>query len=86
MNIFFVYLLLSNKDKKTYLGSTDNLERRVTEHNNGKTSSTRNRRPLKLIYKEEFTTLVEARNREKYLKTRKGRKELKLIFNRLKIK
>ena len=86
MNIFFVYLLLSNKDKKTYLGSTDNLERRVTEHNTGKTSSTRNRRPLKLIYKEEFATLIEARNREKYLKTRKGRRELKLIFNRLKIK
>jgi len=86
MNKFFVYLLLSNKDKKTYLGSTDNLERRIIEHNNGKTPSTRNRRPLELIYKEDFDTLVEARDREKYLKTRKGRKELKDIFNRLKIK
>ena len=86
MNKFFVYLLLSNKDKKTYLGSTDNLERRIIEHNNGKTPSTRNRRPLELIYKEDFDTLVEARDREKYLKTRKGRKELRDIFNRLKIK
>lgn len=82
----YVYLLLSKKDNKTYLGSTDNINRRIDEHNKGKTLSTKNRRPLILIYTEEFETLIEARNREKYLKSRKGRKELKLIFDRLKIK
>ena len=81
----FVYLLLSKKDHKTYVGSTNDVERRITEHNNGKTPSTRNRRPLKLIYTEEFDTLLEARNREKYLKSRKGRKELKMIFEIMKI-
>ena len=81
----FVYLLFSEKDHKTYVGSTDNIERRIVEHNNGKNFSTRNRRPLKLIYKEEFNTLLEARSREKYLKTRKGRKELKAIFEKLNI-
>jgi putative endonuclease len=86
MNKFFVYLLLSDKDKRTYIGSTDNLERRFAEHNNGKTPSTKNRRPLKLIYKEEFETLPDARAREKYLKTRKGRSELKLIFDKLEAK
>ena len=81
----FVYLLFSEKDHRTYVGSSDNLERRIVEHNNGKTASTRNRRPLKLIYKEEFETLIESRTREKYLKTRKGRRELKEIFKKINI-
>jgi putative endonuclease len=78
-----VYLLLSQKDKKSYLGSTDNLEKRLDEHNSGKCKSTKNRRPLRLIYKEEFDNLQEARTREKYLKSRKGRSELKYIFKNL---
>jgi len=83
MNKYYVYLLLSEKDKKTYLESTNDLERRIKEHNNGKTPSTRNRRPLKLIYEEYFDTLSEARNREKFLKSRQGRKELKTIFKNI---
>lgn len=85
MNNFFVYLLLSKKDKRTYIGSTDNLDRRLAEHNSGKTLSTKNRRPLILIYKEEFETLLGARARERYLKTRRGRNELKEIFKKLTI-
>jgi putative endonuclease len=79
----YVYLLLSEKDLKTYLGSTDNLERRLHEHNRGKSLTTKNRRPLKLIYTEKFNSLLEARYREKYLKSRGGRKELKIIFEKL---
>jgi len=78
-----VYLLLSEKDEKTYLGSTDNLERRLDEHNNGKSIATKNRRPLKLIYTEEFETLSGARYREHFLKSRRGRKELKNIFEKI---
>ena len=85
MKKFFVYLLLSLKDNKTYLGSTDNLSKRIKEHNEGKSRSTKYRRPLKLIYKEEFDTLEEARIREKYLKTRQGRNELKKILEKLNI-
>lgn len=79
----FVYLLLSEKDEKTYLGSTNHLQRRLTEHNAGKCKSTKHRKPLKLIYKEEYKELSEARKREKYLKTRKGRKGLQIIFDNL---
>ena len=86
MKKFFVYLLLSIRDSRTYLGSTDSLERRVKEHNQGRSKSTKNRRPLKLIYFEEYDTLEKARAREKYLKTRSGRRELKKIFEKLKIK
>jgi len=83
MSKYFVYLLLSLTDNRTYLGSTSDLKRRLREHNEGKNISTRNRRPFKLIYAEEYETLDEARKREKYLKTRSGRRELKKIFNDL---
>lgn len=83
--MFHVYILISKKDKKTYLGSTNNLKRRISKHNKGKTSSTKNRRPLELIYKEELDLLSKARKREKYLKSRKGRRELKEIFKKLDI-
>jgi putative endonuclease len=80
----FVYILLSNKDYRSYVGSTDDLEKRLIEHNQGKCKSTKYRRPLKLIYQEEFNSLAEARLREKFLKTRKGREELKEIFEKIK--
>jgi putative endonuclease len=80
-----IYLLLSLKDKRTYLGSTDNFDRRFKQHQEGRCKSTKNRRPLRLIYSEEFKELVEARQREKYLKSRKGRRELKEIFSKINI-
>jgi len=83
MSKYFVYLLLSLKDNRTYLGSTSDLERRVREHNKGKNISTKNRTPFKLIYFEEYDSLALARKREKILKTRSGRRELKKIFNDL---
>jgi len=83
MNKSYVYLLLSLKDKRSYLGSTSNLPKRLKEHERGECKSTRNRRPFKLIYQEEFDTLIEARRRERYLKTRSGRRELKKIFDKL---
>ena len=78
----FVYLLLSQKDNRTYLGSTDDLERRIKEHNSGKVTSTRYRRPLKLIYEEVYDTLDKARRQERYLKSRSGRRNLKELFNK----
>ncbi|MBU0612835.1 GIY-YIG nuclease family protein [Patescibacteria group bacterium] len=78
-----VYLLYSEKDLKTYLGSTTDIERRLVEHNRGKCTSTRNRRPVRLIYKEEFDTITEARAREKYYKSHAGRKALHQIFIRI---
>jgi putative endonuclease len=83
MQFFYVYLLLSLKDKRSYLGSTINLTDRLKEHERGECKSTRDRRPLILIYQEEYDTLAKARKRERYLKTRNGRRELKKIFDKL---
>jgi len=77
----YVYLLISFKDQETYLGSTNDLGRRISEHNSGKCKSTKQRGPLKLIYSEEYDNIEDARVREKYLKTKNGRKELSNIFN-----
>ena len=74
--MFFVYILRSLRDKKRYVGFTQNLERRMSEHERGIVKSTRKRGSLELIYFEEFGTKEEARNREKFFKTGGGREYL----------
>ncbi len=70
--MWYVYILRSAKDSRLYVGSTDDLRRRMQEHETGQSKSTRDRRPLKLeayiAVKEEST----ARHLEKYLKTGSG--------------
>lgn len=78
-----LYVLFSLKDNKTYTGSTDNLDRRLYEHNSGLVFSTKNRLPLKLIYYENFKNLSEARKKEKYFKTCSGRKKLAIILDKI---
>lgn len=79
--MYYVYLLLSEKDGNFYTGSATDLKRRLEEHNSGQVNSTKNRRPLKLIYYEACLVETDARNREKYLKSGMGKKYLR---NRLK--
>lgn len=73
--MYKVYLLKSEKDNKYYIGQTDNIERRFWEHNNGKSKSTKNRRPFILIGYESYNTRNEARFREYRLKTTKDKQE-----------
>ena len=80
--MFTVYVLKSLKDGKRYIGYTNNFQRRFQEYNSGKTISTRHRRPFVLIYKEEFGTKEEAKQREKFLKSGVVREELNnILFN-----
>lgn len=78
-----VYVLFSLKNKRTYVGSTDNLERRFNEHSNGEVNSTKNRLPLKIVYFEETENLDSARKKEHYYKTCAGRKKLKIILSKI---
>ncbi|MDD5258989.1 MAG: GIY-YIG nuclease family protein [bacterium] len=77
--IYFVYILKSLKDGKRYIGSTSTLDIRIFEHINGGVKATKNRRPLQLIYTEEFPTKSEAQGRERYFKTGAGRAFLNRI-------
>ncbi|MBP7808104.1 MAG: GIY-YIG nuclease family protein [Bacteroidia bacterium] len=80
MSKFFVYVLKSEKDGRLYKGFTNNIDRRIDEHNKGQNKSTKGFRPWKLVHIEKFATLTEARNREKFLKTGQGRDYLKKIL------
>lgn len=81
---YIVYVLSSCVAKKSYVGFTDNLARRIKEHNSGKSIYTKRYKPWKLIYTEEFENYVDVRKREKYLKSASGRRiVLKRIFNNL---
>jgi putative endonuclease len=70
--MYFAYILKSEKDGRYYYGSTSNLERRLAAHNAGKVRSTKGRRPLKLIYFEQFTTRSAAFQREQFFKSFDG--------------
>ena len=78
--MYYVYVLKSKKDLGLYIGYTRDLKRRFEEHNVGKSLSTKNRIPFKLIYYEAFSNSGDARNREKYLKSGYGRDQLKNIL------
>ena len=75
--MWYVYVLRSLKNGRLYTGSTDNLERRLAEHQRGKTRYTRHAGPFELAYFEEHATRLVARRRERALKGGQGRAYLK---------
>ena len=68
--MFNVYILKSLKDGKLYIGYTNNLRRRIYEHNSLNTKSTKSRAPFKLVYYEAYVDQDEAKHREENLKLR----------------
>ncbi|MBU0580949.1 MAG: GIY-YIG nuclease family protein [Candidatus Margulisbacteria bacterium] len=78
--MYYVYVLLSEKDNKFYIGYTKNLEKRIQTHNKGLVPSTSFRQPLKLIFYEAHLYKKDALRREDYLKTSPGKKSLKFIL------
>jgi len=75
-----VYVLRSKVAKKSYVGVTSDLERRLKEHNDGKSFYTRRYMPWEIIYTEEFQEEQEAVKREKYFKAGSGRRFMKKLF------
>ncbi len=74
--MFYIYVLRSQKSGYRYIGQTSNLKRRLKEHNAGLTKSIRFQLPFRLVYIEEVPYRDEARRREKFLKSGKGREWL----------
>ena len=66
--MFALYILKSLKDDNLYIGSTNNLKRRLVEHNSGKVFSTKLRKPFELVYCELYKSASDARKREHSLK------------------
>ena len=68
----YVYVLLSQKDRKFYIGLTEDIKQRVSAHNGGNVESTRFRRPWELIYYEFYLEKSDAIGREGFLKSGSG--------------
>ncbi|MDO8507033.1 MAG: GIY-YIG nuclease family protein [bacterium] len=79
-NMYYVYILKSKTDGKYYFGSTADLKNRFKEHNAGKVKSTKNRVPFELVCYEAYLTKTIALNREKYLKSSDGHKDINRRF------
>lgn len=75
--MFYAYVLRSNIDSKFYTGYTTNLRLRLEKHLSGKVFSTKHRGDLKLIYFEGCINEFDAKAREKYLKSGRGKLFLK---------
>jgi len=69
-----------------YVGYTDDLKRRLKEHNNGKSAYSKRYRPWLLLYQEDFDNQIDAIKREKYLKSAAGRRWMKKILFTTKIR
>ena len=66
--MYYVYILKSNKDDKLYIGYTNDLKRRLIQHNTSSSKATRSRLPLKLVYYEAYFSEKDAKDREFKLK------------------
>jgi putative endonuclease len=78
--MYYVYILLSLKDGKFYIGFSEDIQKRLADHNAGRNTSTKPRRPLKLIYYEAHLSKEDALRRESYFKTIKGKSTLRRIL------
>lgn len=75
--MYFAYVLKSIEHEYFYKGHCQDMEKRVRQHNSGKTESIKPFIPFRLVYFEEFETEKEAITREKYFKSAAGRRFLK---------
>ncbi len=71
--MFYVYVLYSQKFDRIYIGQTGDITRRLQIHNEGFVQSTKAYKPWKIIYHEKYPTRAQATNRERELKSHKGR-------------
>jgi putative endonuclease len=83
--MFYTYLLQSQVTATLYIGTTNDLKRRIKEHNSGESAYTKKYMPWEVIYYEAYTNKQDASRREKYFKTTQGhlaiKRMLKEYFN-----
>lgn len=80
MQFWYVYVLRSLKDHMFYIGSTNDLRRRLKQHQRGENISTAKRLPVELIYFEGHKSKEDVLRREKYFKTTKGKVTLRQVL------
>ena len=78
--MYYVYVLRSQVDGKLYIGYTTNLGKRLQQHQAGQVMSTNPRRPFELIFYEGYKSMEDAKRRETYFKTSKGKSSLRMML------
>lgn len=76
MKFYYVYILRNSSKNFIYIGYSENVKSRFESHNKGKVTSTKAYVPLELIHYEAYKNMEDAKRREKYLKSNKGRTTL----------
>lgn len=82
--MFYNYILKSTKTGEFYKGFSDDIERRIHEHEVGKVASTKNKRPWLLVHVELTKSKIEARELEKFFKSGYGREVVQQIAEEFK--
>ena len=78
--MYYVYILKSKKDNLLYVGYSTDLKKRLKAHQNGEVKSTKPRRPFELIFYEAYKSMRDAKRREMYFKTNKGKTSIKTML------
>jgi len=80
MKFYYIYILLNKSKNFIYIGFTEDLRMRVKTHNNGENKSTKPYLPLELIHYEAYRNIKDAKRRELYLKSNRGKTTLKTML------
>jgi len=78
--MFYVYVLLSEKNGQLYIGRTSDLRKRIKQHLAGKVRTSNRLNPMKLIFFGGFVNKADSIRRERYFKTSKGKSSLRQII------
>ena len=81
--MFYTYILRSKSNNSYYVGSSQDVSKRLVLHNNGLVKSTKRHIPWILVYQEKHKTLLEARRRELQIKSWKKRIAIEKLFKNL---
>jgi putative endonuclease len=79
--MYTVYILYSKSHDSFYIGYTTDIEIRISQHNDGLTVSTRNKRPWIVVYTEQYNDHIDAIRRERFLKNQRNKSFYKRISN-----
>jgi putative endonuclease len=80
--MYFVYILFSESHQRYYVGHSDNVEKRLSDHNKGKVRSTKAFKPWIVVYSESYNTKSEAYRREMQIKSYKSGEAFKKLIKR----
>jgi len=80
MKFYYVYILHNSLKNFIYIGYSENLKNRIISHNKGENKSTKAHKPLELIHYEAYKNIDDAKRREIYLKSNRGKTTIKTML------